>query len=147
MTNEALFDLGLENIRKKYTMNISEQYLDGVSFHLVVEDHFYSPNILFSLGKILKFSGEHGVLVGVPNRHAVIIHPVKDHTVFQAIRRIIPAIAGMYKEGPGSISEKLYWLSNGEFIPLPYTLDPENISLDLPAGFGSLLASFNDKAG
>ena len=139
LTNEELFELGLENIRKKYPLDISKQLLDGVSFHLVIHDHFYSPNVLLMLEKILAEPPVHGFLVGVPNRHAVLLHPITGSKVLPAIHRMIPAVAGMYRDGPGSISEKLYWFSGGEFIPLPYTIDAENINLNPPPGFLELL--------
>lgn len=147
MTNQELFELGLENIRNKYRFRPTPQLLEGVNFHLLVEDHHYAPNILFDLEKMDALKTEHGMLVGVPNRHAVLIHPVVDIKVMQAMNRMIPAIHGMYKDGPGSISEKLYWLMNGKFIPLPYTIDSTNILLDPPESFLNVLAYLGEDEG
>lgn len=147
MTNQELFELGLDNIRNKYRFRPTPQLLDGVSFHLLMEDHHYAPNILFDLEKMDALKTDYGILVGVPNRHAVLIHPVGDVKVMQAINRMIPAIHGMYKDGPGSISEKLYWLRNGKFIPLPYTIDARNITLDPPESFLNILAFLSGDEG
>src|SRR6218665_245979 len=140
MTNQELFELGVENIRSRYRFRPTRQLLGGVGFHLLVEDHHYASNILFDLEKMDALKTDHGILVGVPNRHAVLIHPVTDVKVMRAMNRMIPAIHGMYKDGPGSVSEKLYWLRDGKFTPVPYTIDSENILLDPPESFLDVMA-------
>ncbi|MET0466222.1 MAG: hypothetical protein ABW007_23890 [Chitinophagaceae bacterium] len=145
--NEELFDLGIRNVKRKYALDLFEQDVDGIPIHFVVENHFYAPNILFSLLDEEPTEGDKGMLIGLPNRHAALMHRIADWRVLQAIHRMIPAIHGMNKDGPGSVSDKLYWLHNGRMITLPYSLDTENIHFDPPESFIHLLQELEGDSG
>ncbi|MCG2613863.1 hypothetical protein LZZ85_06205 [Terrimonas sp. NA20] len=147
LSTEELFGLGIRNTRKKYPLNLFEQDFDGIPISFVVENHFYAPNILFNFLEEKPDPEYKGMLIGLPNRHAALMHRITDMKVLQAIHRMIPAIYGMNKEGPGSVSDKLYWLHEGEVIVLPYTLDAENIHFDPPENFIALLRELEGDGG
>jgi hypothetical protein len=147
LANDELFKLGIHNTKQKYSLNLFEQDVDGVPLHFVVENHFYAPNILFSFLEEKPALENKGMLIGLPNRHTALMHRITDSKVLKAVHRMIPAIYGMNKEGPGSVSDKLYWLYGGEIITLPYTLDTENIHFDPPENFIGLLQEMEGNAG
>lgn len=146
VTNDELFELGLGNVRKKYPSRISKQILDGILFHIVAEDHYYAPNILFDLETMKHIKSDDGLLIGIPNRHTVLIHSVRDRKVLKAANRMIPAIWGMHGEGPGSLSDKIFWLKDGILTDLPYVIDSENILFNPPEIFLRMLALLKEKA-
>ncbi|RYG54532.1 MAG: hypothetical protein EOO01_01290 [Chitinophagaceae bacterium] len=143
-TNQALFEEGLANVRKKYSFRLTKEPLAEVEIYLVAEDHFYAPNIIFDLEERSEIVSEKGLLVGVPSRHAALIYPINDMQMLTAINRMIPVIHGMCKDGPGSISDKLYWHYQGKFIDLPYTLDEKNIQFYPPPKFVDILNWFGE---
>jgi hypothetical protein len=81
----------------------------------------------------------HGALVGLPHRHALIVHPITGSPVLTAINTMIPMISGMYQEGPGSISPRLYWYHAGVFTELPYDIGEQEIQFTPPAAFLSMI--------
>ena len=138
-TYEELFEEALENVKRKYSFRLTEEGLAEIRIYLIAEDHFYAPNIILHLADHAHLASENGILIGIPNRHAALIYPVRDAEVLTAINRLIPVINGMYKDGPGSISDKLYWYHEGRFITLPYTMDDKNIQFYPPEEFVELL--------
>jgi hypothetical protein len=145
--NEELLELGISNTKSKYPLNLSTQDVDGVPIHFVVENHFYAPNILFDLMEEPSAAESKGLLIGMPTRHAALMHRITDWKVLQAIHRMIPAINGMNKDGPGAVSDKLYWLNNSKLTTLPYKLDDQNIHFDPPEDFIALLQELEGDEG
>lgn len=143
-TYEQLFEEGLENVRRKYSFRMTEESLAEIKIHLIAEDHFYAPNIILNLADHPRLASEKGILLGIPCRHAALLYPVRGAEVITAINRLIPVISGMYKDGPGSISDRLYWYYQGRYVTLPYTMDEQNIQFYPPESFVEVLNSFEE---
>jgi len=48
--------------------------------------------------------------------------------VVQALQSFIYVLQGMYREGPGSISNSLYWYQDGKLMNLSYELTDKELS-------------------
>lgn len=136
---DALFETGLQNVRNNYEIDLSEKTFGEFSIWLAQANHFFAGNIVFDLDKTPELQGVHGSLVCVPHRHAVIIYPINDTGVLQAINGLIPTVYGMHQEGPGSISNHLFWYRRHELESLPYTVADERISFTPTPGFVEML--------
>ena len=123
---DELITLGLQNIRENYAFDVMDLEAN-VTLKAVVQDHFFGANILMDLSLRPELVGTHGTLVGVPHRHTTLLYPIEDIGVLQAIHTMIPMIYGMHHEGPGSISDGLYWYKQGTFEHLPYALQTDNM--------------------
>ena len=85
------------------------------------------------------YLGAHGSLVGVPHRHAVFIYPINDLKVVTVMQALAYAVHGMYTEGPGSISAKLYWYDGQKFTDIPYSFSETKIDFTPPDAFIEML--------
>ena len=130
-----LFDLGFKNIKANYPLEISQQDMQDYKIWFIQSDHVFASNILLDNDEIKKYTGKHGALVGVPHRHAVILYPINDLEVVKAINSLIVIISGMNNEGPGSISDKLYWYNDGNFTDLPYKIEDKKLQFFPPDNF------------
>ena len=99
----------------------------------------FTTNILFDLNIKKEFIGPYGSLIGIPHRHVVIIYPIKTLEVVEAINRLIPIIFGMEREGPGSISNLLYWFKDNEYTTLPYKISEDKMDFYPPQTFVDVL--------
>ena len=130
--DEELFEIALANVREQHELKplqlpggegakvfglFSDQSLFAATHALLLKD--YLPNDL-----------ELGAVVAIPNRHAVLYHPIVDSTAFGALSSIIPAALGMYEQGPGSISPYVYWWQNGEFQRQPTQITGEGVQFN-----------------
>lgn len=138
-TVEELIETGIENIKQNYPFEISKQKFNDFDIWFVQGDHFFTPNIVFDLENHPKMIGSKGALIGMPHRHAVIIYPIESIDIIKAINGLIPTIYGMNQEGPGSVSNKLLWYKDGQFVNLPYNIQEQKLQFIPPAEFVELL--------
>lgn len=138
---EELFILGVSNIKEKYRVEISEQIYDDLKIWFIDSPHFFTTNIVFDFENHSELIGSHGSLIGLPHRHAAIIYPIENLEVVQAINMLIPAIFGMNEEGPGSVSNNLFWYHEGVLKNLPYELSDESIQFTPTKEFTDMLNS------
>jgi len=139
-----LFDVGIKNIKEKYPVNISQEQLGEITIWFVQGDHFFTPNIVFDLVNHPEMVGSKGSLIGIPHRHVTLIYPIEDLEVVNIITQLIPVIYGMNQEGPGSLSNNLFWYNGTELTNVPYKLTEKNIEISPPANFLDMLNSMND---
>jgi len=136
---DELFETGIENIRQNCPYEISQQPIADFNIWFVQGDHFFAPNVVFDLDRYPEFIGTHGSLIGIPHRHAVIIYPIENLEVVNAINSLIPIISGMNHEGPGSISNRLYWYKDGSFENLAYKIEDSKLQFYPPENFVNTL--------
>ncbi|AXY72898.1 hypothetical protein D3H65_02460 [Paraflavitalea soli] len=134
-SEDELFGIGIINVKSNYQFDISRERLGDFDIWFVTGEHFFTPNIVFDLPHDSRLVGTYGSLVGIPHRHAVLIYPIESSEAVRVITGLIPVINGMHQEGPGSISDKLYWYYDNAFYPLPYTLDEKTIQFFPPEKF------------
>ncbi len=139
MTAEELFEIGIHNIRENYNFEVVD--LDaGVPLKAVVQDHFFGGNILFELERAPALLGTHGTLVAVPHRHTTMLFPIEDESMLLALQALIPMTNGMFNEGPGSISQDIYWYHQGLFECIPYEISADGVvTISPPDSYSALL--------
>lgn len=120
---EEIWNNALENSLANYPPNILNRELQGISFKTVEEDHFFSPNIVFNISKFPDLIGEKGSLISIPTRHIVIIYPIKDLNVVNALNTQIQVTHGVSSKGPGTLSNSIFWYYNGELKEQPSKIE------------------------
>lgn len=142
---DELFETGIQNIRQKCEFEISREQMTGdFTIWFVQGNHFFTPNIVLDFNKYPELIGTYGSLIGIPHRHAVIIYPIENIEVVNAINSLIPIINGMYHEGPGSISGYLYWYKDGLFENLPYKIEDSKLQFYPPENFVEILNKLSE---
>ena len=135
-----LFRIGLANVMENCIPDVSEQDLgEGVTLTLFSDESFFVASHALLLEEHSDCLGAFGTLVGIPHRHVMLTYPIQDLRVLQAIHMMIPIIAGMERDGPGSISPLLYWYKDGAFTNLPYRIDKNTLNFSPPEDFVDML--------
>lgn len=139
-SEEELFAIGLANVKENCIPNITSEDLgDDVSLTLFSDESFFVASHALLLEEHEDCLGPFGTLIGIPHRHVLLTFAIEDMRVLPAIHKMIPIIAGMERDGPGSISPMLYWYQKGDFTELPYRLDKNNINFTPPEEFVDML--------
>ena len=135
-----LFRIGLANVMENCIPDVSEQDLgNGITLTLFSDESYFVASHALLLEEHPDCIGPFGTLVGIPHRHVMLAYPIADLRVVQAIQMMIPIIAGMERDGPGSISPLLYWHKNGDYTNLPYRIDKQTLSFSPPPEFVEML--------
>jgi len=138
-TIDELFQIGIENIKAKYPLTITKEAFGEFSIWFIQGEHFFTPNIVFDIENRLELIGSKGSLIGLPHRHSAIIYPIENLEVVKAINGIIPTVYGMNQEGPGSLSNNLFWYKDKKFTQLPYKIEEGKLQFIPPDNFLELL--------
>ena len=138
-TNEELYEAGFGNSRRNYSSEVSTQDINGIKIWFIHGDHFFVGNALLDLQLQPIPIGKSGALVGIPHRHAVIVYPIDNLDVIRALQPFVAILQGMFKDGPGSISESLYWYHDGQLTNLPYAINGGTFKFTPPQDFLDLM--------
>ena len=142
-TVDELFEIGIHNIKNKYPHIITKESFKVFDIWFVNSNHFFTPNIVYELENRKELIGTYGLLIGVPHRHTAIIYPIESVEVIKAINGIFPSVFNMNVEGPGSISNKVFWYKNTVFTEIPYNMKDGKLELFPPDNFLKLLNELN----
>lgn len=86
---------------------------DDADVHVLTSDDFFGPSRLLVLDEVMAGLGipasPLGVLLAVPNRHLLVVHPLAGHGVVGAIQLIARISAGECGSQPGAISPHVYF--------------------------------------
>ncbi len=139
---DELFALGLDNVRRKPRPQIRRAELPGgVRLTVFSGNSFFVATEALRLAQFPGCTGRHGALVGVPTRHALLAYPIDGAQVVKAMLLLVPVILGIYGQGPGAVSPRLYWYHEGRFEDLPYILKDRQPQFAPPAEFIALIRS------
>lgn len=117
--DDALFDIARDNVERMDAPSVEDIELsEDVPGRALVGDSFFTASHLLHIARYVD-PPERGLLVGVPHRHVVVLHRIEDRRVVHAIRAMLAMVRGMHHEGPGSISDQLYWWRDGRITLLP----------------------------
>jgi len=136
---DELYEIGKKNIREKYPINLSKEKFGEFSIMFGNADHFFTPNIVFDLETKSELVGTYGSIIGLPHRHSALIYPIENLEVVKAINGMIPAVYGMNQEGPGSLSNNIFWYFDNKFTQLPYKLENDKLQFIPPDNFVEIL--------
>jgi hypothetical protein len=139
-TGRDLFELGRRNLRQSSHLKVSTaSLLPGTSVALYHGDPYYAASHALIIEDYLPADLPYGALVGLPRRDALLLHVIRNIGMAHAVNAMLRVIVGLYREGPGALSPHLYWLRDGEFLPLSYDLDGQSLDFHPPPEFVALL--------
>jgi hypothetical protein len=137
---DELFDIALAAVRGEEGLETHVQEHQGARIVLLAGDSYYAATWAIWAGELDAPASEHGAIVAVPHRHAVLVHAIRDLSVVPALGHMAQIAASMHAEGPGSISSSVYWWRDGRFDRVEITVTDGNMSI---APSDELLAVLN----
>ena len=84
-------------------------------------------------------TGTTDAIFATPNRHVLLSHAIRDVSVIGVVQGMSRVAAQMFADGPGSISNQLYWWHAGSVVHLPVRMRGNEIDLMPPDGFVEFL--------
>ena len=144
---EDLFEIGRRNLRLTGKLKPNTIQLEpGTALTIYTGDPFYAASHALILEDYIPEENQHGVLLGVPKRDIMIVHPIMNIGAMEAAGAMLQVIVGMHRDGPGSISPNLYWYHDGHFTVLPYELEDRSLRFLPPDEFAELLDELGEVA-
>jgi hypothetical protein len=123
---DVLRQAGLENLLREPVDAVeSFDCGEGAVASVVLGGSVYTASRILALPDLLRrVYGERsypdGVVVGVPFRHQVVLHPVDSRAVVPAIQRMADFVHAGFADGVGSVSPYLFWWWGGQLRQLTF---------------------------
>ncbi len=141
-SEDELFEIGFNNIKEKYPLEIKqEDMVKGQKLWTILSEQVFTANILLDKPLLSKYIGSKGAIIGVPDRHMLLIYPIENSDVQKVIFPLIYTISNMFKDGPWSISDKMYWYHDGKMTDLPYEIVNDAPQFNPPKEFVDVVKS------
>ncbi|MDR0508895.1 MAG: hypothetical protein LBG63_03610 [Candidatus Methanoplasma sp.] len=119
-SDDELFDIGIENIRRSYRLETQEVELGGDTVFTIETEHFFASNILFDIEQNKRFLGKGGALIAIPTRSLAAIYPINDMRTMSVLTTFFDFVPKFYANGPGSLTDQVFWYHDGRYEPLDY---------------------------
>jgi len=136
---DGLWAAGLENMAREPAPKITNIGSEAVPVLAIESESYYTATHVVWLDRHVSMNPDLGAVVGVPSRHLLVAHPLRNLGALTAITQMIIGAGSVFDSGPGSITPNLYWWRGGSLTHLPS--DRQARSLTPPDGFVQLLNS------
>lgn len=124
-----LWEAALVGVRREKGLATRVHEIDGARITTLTGDSFYTATWALWAGELDPPAADHGALVAVPHRHAVLVHALRDVTALRALQHMPVMAESLYREGPGSISPSLYWLRGTDFERLTTVVTEKQVTI------------------
>ena len=132
---DELYAVGLANLRADPSPAWQHVGDGPEAFMALLDDSFFTAARLLLLPDGVDLGGAPDAVVAVPNRHVLLVHPIRDLGVVNAIRDMTAHTSRMFAEGPGSIASDLFWWHAGALTTLPVSFDGTSAFMVPPDAF------------
>jgi len=129
-TGEALFEIALENLARRFPPAVREtpELPHGVRVRLLYGEHPFAAAHAIEIASHERCLGRGGALVAVPTQHAVLCHPIETSRAFHAYLALVSMAADLQLDGANPIVPHVYWFEDGVWDTQRVTLEGKRLS-------------------
>jgi hypothetical protein len=135
---DAVWEIAIDNVRLEPQPTRQEVPAQSGVFTMTIDDSFYVATRALRLADEIPPATADAVFA-VPNRHMLLWHVIRDLSVVSAIQGMTRVTSKAFLDGPGSISNQLYWWHEGQVVHLPVSSQGDNIAFTPPDEFMAFL--------
>ena len=147
MDDDDLFDLALENTRRLLG-EVTVQPIDGTRLKALDSDNgYYVATLALDIESFPELFGRHGAFIAVPQRGVLLGLPfdgIEDAVV--SLSQLMHIAAGLERDGPGSLSRRIYWRHEGTWTEIPYEITDSALNVTPPQSLIALLNEIGERA-
>ncbi len=83
---------------------------------------FCFTSLVLDASRLQEFCGVHGAFIALPIRHIILTAPFQTLENLNDVGVLHRFCLAMHKEGPGSLSERVWWVKDGAWIEIEITI-------------------------
>ncbi|MHB0936959.1 MAG: DUF1444 domain-containing protein [Armatimonadota bacterium] len=147
-TPGQLYEIGLNNVRTKSAIQEARiPVQEGIEFIGVTGDDFFVASHTLLLHEHPDWMGRYGSLVIIPTRQSFVVFPINDLLFTKAMQYLAMMATGLEQEGPGSITNNVFWYNDGSYVDIPYKIESKTVSVTPPADFVAMMNRIAEEQG
>ena len=134
-----LLELALRQAREEPALTLERHELNGAPVYVLSGESFFTATHALWADRFYEPEAALGTLVGVPTRHIVVAHPIRDRSALTVMAKLLALVERYFADGPGSLSDGLYWLADGRMERLETWIDEQGPHLSPSPRFARVL--------
>lgn len=120
-SHASLFDEAQDNMERMSGARVEKVDLrEGRTVFSVDGESFYIAPLALRLERFPETIGTYGTFVALPTRQCLLAVPFNDVSVLGSLSDMMFIASGMYRDGPGSVTARVYWVRDGAWADVPY---------------------------
>ena len=144
-TEEELFALGEKNLLALASPVLSDITVGkGLNLKAVRGDSYFIASLALILEAHPEWSGRHGLLFGIPTRDTILMYPIEDEGVLEAMNVLPTILAELEKNGPGSVSKRVYFYRDKSIDSLAFQDNEGRLVMTQAKRFLKVLKELSD---
>jgi hypothetical protein len=136
---DELFAHALGQARAEPGIQLDRFEIDGAPVSVLSGESFFTATHALWADELDPPPSEHGTLLVVPTRNVVLAYAIRDAEGIGMIDPMLQFAARYFREGPGSLSDSVYWLRDGELERLNAWIDEKGPHVAPSDAFAELL--------
>jgi len=113
---EELFSIALENQRAKPRPQANQIQAEPIGSFIAIEGpEPTTASYALMLTEFNRFRGRRGALVAIPTSRHLFCLPLDDRNVAQVAQLFVASTRRIFREGPTSITDRVFWFHDGKF--------------------------------
>jgi len=125
-----LFDIAIANLERLIDAEPQKTEIDeNISIWMMGGDSLYNASLLLLPERLEGVTGKHGGFISAPTRHLTLAIPFDDASALNAVAALIHFTVNFERDGPGSLSRRVWWHRGTERIELPYEITDKGIEV------------------
>ena len=131
ITEKEILKIAKENTLKNNTEKFEVYKIsDTFSVSIMLSNtNIFITSSIYDLNKKYKDLSEYGAFVAIPNRYGIILKNINKETLNNDIVQLIGLVNYMYQQGPGSITDTIYWFDGKQFYKVIHNVSKGMIKL------------------
>lgn len=132
ISEKEIFEIAKENTLKNNKEKF-EEYEISENFSVSVmlsETNIFITSSIYDINKKCHSISKYGAFISIPNRYGILLKNVNKETINNDIIEMMMLTNYMYQQGPGSISNTIFWFDGEKFYKVIH--DPLKGMLKLP---------------
>ena len=132
LSEKEILEIAKENTLKNNKEEFEEYKIsDTFSVSVMLSDtNIFVTSSIYDLNKKYNLISKYGAFVAIPNRYGIILKNINKETVNNDILQMTGLVNYMYQQGPGSITNTIYWFDGKHFFKVIH--NPSKGMLKLP---------------
>lgn len=140
--DDELFEIARANTRRLIDVEPQEfEVSPGCKIWVVGGDSLFNASILLFPDLLEPYSGRHGGFVSIPTRSLALAIPLSDAPGLQHVAALMHFTEQFERDGPGSLSRRVWWYQGDRRIELPYESTDRGIEVHAPDEFQDVIRS------
>ncbi len=89
-------------------------------------------SLVLDRAKLQELCGKHGMFIALPIRNTILVAPFVTMEVLNDLNVMYGLCVGMHKKGPGSLSERVWWVKDGRWIQIDISIRDKKMIVQPP---------------